>query len=410
MVSGSGFLIDASSLTSVETSARSQYILTNFHVVDGCPDPHEVSIFFPLLGKQGLIGTVIRAFPQVDLAVIRMDRTDLTTSYRPLTLTSDMIPNFTRAYALGYPMASNDVMVSEGTVSGWDDEHMQFNISINDGNSGGPILVRGKHGNLEVVAVTVASGGDTEGIAFGIPMCFWMLYQACVSRRAVRNSLTVLAFFPETTCSIRGAFIMAGHKNDILMTMGFKEGDKVIEIDSSMDVDEFGEISVGWRPKASWLENVLLYGYIVQGGCAKVERGGNVVLLEWPPLPSLKRPPISSAYPAYECPPSRSVGSLTLTNLTCNIIDSAIRTSHFQNYLSTYRIVQTKRNTSAVVVAHVDVNTDTYGKRIVRVFDVVTHVNGVRVTSIADIADIAQTNIYSMTINDTITVECGFAA
>ena len=62
-------------------------------------------------------------------------------------------------------------------------------------------------------------------------------------------------------------------KTIILMTMGFREGDKVIniEIDSSMDRSTSSEeISVGWRPKASWLENVLLYNHIVQGGCAKV--------------------------------------------------------------------------------------------------------------------------------------------
>ena len=407
LVSGSGFLIDAGALSCVETETRYQYVLTNFHVIDGCPHPHEVTVLFPSLGKKGIIGTVIRAFPQIDLAIIRFHRNEETNVYLPLTITSDAIPNFTRAYALGYPMASNDVMVSEGTISGWDDEHIQLNISINDGNSGGPILVEGQDGKLEVVAVTVASGSDTEGIAFGIPMLFWSLYQSCVSKRTFRKSSEILHFFPETTCSIRGSFITTGHENDILMTMGFREGDKVININGSQPVDDFGEVSVGWRPKASWLENVLLYNHIVQGGSAIVERGSvfnrRRVIIEWPPLPSVKRPPVHMIYPAYDRVTSHTIGSITLSNLTSNIIDSAIRASHFQNHLSTYLILPTKRSESAIVVTHVDVNSEMYGKKIIRVYDVITHVNGIRVHSILELVGVVAETI---TINDIITIEC----
>lgn len=399
MVSGSGFLVEAHSIPCVSTLGAHKYVVTNFHVVDGCRGNHQVMVYFPSLGKNGIRGFVVRAFPQVDLAIIRLDHTDtlLDGAIEALPITYDVVPTFTKAYALGYPMASNDVQVSEGTVSGWDEEHIQLNISINDGNSGGPIVVQCGDGTLKVAAVTVATAGGAEGIAYGIPLLFFNLYQSCLYRR----SSSILGLFPETLCSTRGPFITTGHERDILMIMGFKVGDKVIRVNGAMSVDDFGEVPVFWRQKVSWIDKHLLFTYITQGGHATVDRGGKITIVEWPPLPTVRPALIRHIFPAYECPVDRTIGAITITNLNMAVVHSACQVSLFQHSLSTYITQPTKRHESAIVVAHIDINSATHASKIIEVYDIVTHINGLRVSSLADIGS---TPTHSITINESITI------
>ena len=400
IVSGSGFLIDHSCLPSVIVDAPTvRFVLTNFHVVDGCVAPHDVLLFFNRFGKQQVHARVVRAFPQLDLAVIRSEDPRLA-ELPCIPVLPTIVPIFTKAFALGYPLASHDVQISEGNVSGWDEEHIQLNMSINDGNSGGPIIVAMPDGELGVVAVSVASANDSEAIAFGIPLMFLPLYQMCVSRMSRGAQLPVIGLFPETVCDVRCGFIFDEHRNDVLMIMGFRAGDHILQI-NNMDVDAHGELSVPWRTKVHWMQRNVLYGLVANGGTAVVMRGTSRQKLKWPALPSITQPVIREKYPAYEDIKNVVVGPLILCDLSLNIIKKSCE--QHSGSLATYLVHPIKRHSAAVVISDVDVHSLTHANKMIRAFDIVTHVDETPVTTIASIAK-KQSKIKSLTINHTLKV------
>ena len=392
IVSGSGFLIDSSYLPSVDSSKR--YILTNFHVVDGCIAPHQVLIYFSSFGKESIVGHVVRAFPQLDLAIILCNSSKID-RLESLPIVETVVPNFTKAFALGYPLASNEVHVSEGTISGWDDEHIQLNISINNGNSGGPIIVQDNDGNFGVAAVSVASADGSEAIAFGIPLLFLSLYQRCVSR--VLLNRPIISLFPETVCELRCNYIMTSHPEDVLMVMGFRSGDKILSINHT-PVDSHGELQVMWKNKVHWTDRNMLYTLVAQGGCATIQRNQTQSIIEWPPLPSINPPVIREKYPVYEPVPDLSFGAVTVSDLSMNIVRSACESQ--ASNLAVYLVEGIKRHEARVVVTDVDVNSTIYSDKIIRNFDVVTHVDGNPISTISEITSMP----HFITINDTITL------
>jgi len=400
IVSGSGFLIDQGCLPSVITDGPDvRFILTNFHVVDGCVAPHDVLLFFNRFGKKQVHARVVRAFPQLDLAVIRAEDPRLR-DLPCLPVLSTIVPIFTKAFALGYPLASHDVQVSEGNVSGWDEEHIQLNMSINDGNSGGPIIVADDKGNLGVVAVSVACANDSEAIAFGIPLMFLPLYQMCVSRMSRGATLPVIGSFPETMCHVRCGYIFNEHPDDVLMIMGFKAGDLVTRINDA-DVDAHGELRVPWRSKVHWIQKNVLYGLVANGGSALVIRDQTTLRVEWPALPSITQPVVRERYPAYEELQNLKIGPLTLCDLSINIIRSACEQRN--SFLATYVIEPIKRHALKVVISDIDVHSMTHANKMIQTFDFITHVDDVPVESLMQIIH-KRTKPLTLTINDKLRV------
>lgn len=143
-------------------------IITNAHVVDGA-DTVEVTL------KDGrkLQGRVLGADPVTDIAVVKIEASDLPT----VTLSdSEQIQPGEWAIAIGNPLGLDNT-VTVGIISatgrssgdaGIPDKrvnYIQTDAAINPGNSGGPLLnERG-----EVIGVNTAIRADAQGIGFAIP-------------------------------------------------------------------------------------------------------------------------------------------------------------------------------------------------------------------------------------------------
>lgn len=404
IVSGSGFLVSSQDVESAwkwnrkYSALNYRYIITNFHVVDGCLSPQNVLVYFESFGKHGFPGTVVRAFPQVDLAVIAIENVDALTSLVNLPLMSTHVPNFTRIYALGYPNGQSDVQMSEGVISGWDDEHLQMNISINHGNSGGPMVACCSDGELRVAGVNVATAEGSEGIAFAIPLQFLKLYQMCAHRSGVKRTI---CFFPETVCRTRCRYILDEHPSDLLMVMGFKAGDAILML-CGEEVDLYGEMEVSWKNSAHWSDRHIMYSMVSKGGSARVKRGGAFRTIKWPPLPSISRPMVHFVFPTYEDIQEIEVGSLTLTNVSMNTVISACESQGFSNPLAHYMTSPIDQHVPCIIVSNVDVSSATRSGGLICTYDVVSHVNGSCVMSICDIKNMSK--IESLTFNDTFTI------
>lgn len=166
--SGSGFVIRPDG-----------YILTNNHVVSVAADG-SVEVVFADGDRRP--GRIIGTSPSYDLAVVKVDRTDLPT----LALgDSDEVRVGDIVIAIGAPLGL-DGTVTSGIVSALDRPVMagesasdvsyinavQTDAAINPGNSGGPLLDRaGNVIGVNSAIATLAIGGEAGsiGLGFAIP-------------------------------------------------------------------------------------------------------------------------------------------------------------------------------------------------------------------------------------------------
>jgi S1-C subfamily serine protease len=148
---GSGFFVHASGL-----------LVTNRHVVEY---EREVSVY-SLEGKQ-FTGWVVRAFPEIDLAFVRVEgASPLVPPFSP----SAMTRVGQAVLVIGHPMGLTNTL-TKGIISAINREVMgniflQTDAAINPGNSGGPLF----NELGEVVGVAAMGIGHSQGLNFAIPV------------------------------------------------------------------------------------------------------------------------------------------------------------------------------------------------------------------------------------------------
>jgi Do/DeqQ family serine protease len=155
---GSGFIVN-----------NDGRIITNAHVVQGA-----TTVRVTLKDGRTFEGKVLGADPVTDVAVIKIDATNLPT----VTLSnSDQIQPGEWAIAIGNPLGLDNT-VTAGIISatgrssgqvGIPDERVNFiqtDAAINPGNSGGPLL----DANGAVIGMNTAIRADAQSIGFAIPI------------------------------------------------------------------------------------------------------------------------------------------------------------------------------------------------------------------------------------------------
>ena len=172
VVKGTG-VTSISTGTGVIISANG-YIITNYHVIEGCS-----SVTVELFGENTAEkARVIGYHEDDDVAVLKIDRKDL----RAATFVdSDSVRYGEKVYAIGTPEGADyGWSVTQGIVSCpmrqlmiYNDDGtlqkkmnvVQTDASVNHGNSGGPIInVRG-----EVVGIVTLKRSDSAGMGFALP-------------------------------------------------------------------------------------------------------------------------------------------------------------------------------------------------------------------------------------------------
>lgn len=156
--SGSGFII-----------SEDGYIVTNYHVVSGASGLSVVVPGFSDPFPAVLVGTDNR----MDIAVLKIESED---KLPQMVLgDSDLLQVGELAVAIGNPFGELAGTVTVGVISAvnreMDIEGVKYNLlqtdaSINNGNSGGPLV--NSYG--EVIGVTNAKMTSAEGIGFAIPI------------------------------------------------------------------------------------------------------------------------------------------------------------------------------------------------------------------------------------------------
>ena len=152
--------------------ANANYIVTNFHVVDGASN---LTVTF--WNGDAYPATVVGTDPYSDLAVVKASAAPAS-EFHPLTLSpsssvrvGDSVAAIGNPYGLAGSMTVGVVSqlgrtITESTAGKYSiADVIQFSAPINPGNSGGPLFnVDGR-----VIGLTTATVSGSEGVGFAIP-------------------------------------------------------------------------------------------------------------------------------------------------------------------------------------------------------------------------------------------------
>lgn len=137
------------------------YVVTNYHVIEG---NEKISI---LTYDRNVMDAQLVGFDGVrDLALLKVEG-----DFYDLDLAdSDDLQVGNKVIAIGNPLGLS-FSVSEGIISGLDrigpnglDEYIQTDVSLNPGNSGGPLI----NTEGDVVGINNFKVGDSEGLGFAL--------------------------------------------------------------------------------------------------------------------------------------------------------------------------------------------------------------------------------------------------
>tara|TARA_B110000977_G_scaffold196186_2_gene276079 strand:+ start:9541 stop:10983 length:1443 start_codon:yes stop_codon:yes gene_type:complete len=161
--------------------------LTNFHVCDNS-DRRQVYLRTAAMGKSALSGFVEAVVPQLDCAVISIssyhdrwfiDETPASwiSHIRIAPLSHTRIDTKSlKVSTVGFPQGLEEQLSSgwlAGRGNGSDDMDMlQLNISINSGNSGGPVF----DPSGDVIGICTSTLNESEAIAFAVPIYSVLAY------------------------------------------------------------------------------------------------------------------------------------------------------------------------------------------------------------------------------------------
>jgi S1-C subfamily serine protease len=160
---GSGFVLNYD---------NANYIVTNFHVVDGVSNM--TAIFW---NGDAYPASVVGTDPYSDLAIVKVP-TAPASEFRPLTLSSSSsIHVGDPVAAIGNPFGLSGSLtvgvvsqlgrtITEATAGNYSiADVVQFSAPINPGNSGGPLF----NANGQVIGLTTATVNGSQGVGFAIP-------------------------------------------------------------------------------------------------------------------------------------------------------------------------------------------------------------------------------------------------
>ncbi len=255
-----------------------RFALTNFHVVDEL-FKQKCYLGYPEKGKSQISASVVFVVPELDVAILMVDPSE----DHPLWFDSESVASFMKGIpnlainersvkgnsqnvvAIGFPNLSSDYQLCEGCISGRGHSMLQISISLNGGNSGGPLLLNGY-----VVGICTASVYGSEALGLAVPIAqaiqffkHWADFSNIilrlprwgVSTRVITDDF--LDYF-DISYDMKGSGIHKVVPNSCIQNAGLVENDIILNIRSSRKdyaVDNFGLVSVEWTDKRVKFDN-----------------------------------------------------------------------------------------------------------------------------------------------------------
>jgi S1-C subfamily serine protease len=149
--SGTGFIID-----------KLGHIVTCFHVIDQAV---HLFVTMPKTGQERIPAKIVAIYPEMDIAIIKINIKGKT-QFLELG-DSDNVNIGKEVLAIGYPLGLDKLKITQGIISGVQNNYIQTDAPINPGNSGGPLLYNGKVIGINTAKVVEVG---TEGVGYANPI------------------------------------------------------------------------------------------------------------------------------------------------------------------------------------------------------------------------------------------------
>lgn len=228
-------------------------ILTCYHVIEDA-----VQIFVTFNDQHNIPVKVKYISYYDDIAVLEIDSN--------ITIKDLKIPK-TKVYCLekkmdtvvtyGYPIGSDNLKITKGIISGYQDSFIQTDAAINPGNSGGPLLL-----NYEIIGINARKivDEDTENTGFAIPMYRFLLwFNSEHTEKIIKKPYFKFEFQPQYTYENekKGIRISILNKNTYLNNY-LKEDDILLKINDNI-IDEDGNIIFNFYPDNISINDIYLW-------------------------------------------------------------------------------------------------------------------------------------------------------
>ena len=258
VVSISGTLSDAISYGTGIIMSADGYIITNYHVIEGCST---VTVTLP--NDEEYNALLVGSDSQTDLAVLKIDSTDLPAAEfgdSGALVVGDSV------YAIGNPLGielkgtltdgiisaiNRDIYVDGRTMT-----LLQTNAALNSGNSGGPLInVYGQIIGINTIKMS-SYYSTIEGLGFAIPISSAkpivdeLIENGFISGRSVIGitasdlSETAAAFYS----TIQGVYVESVDTRSDAYRVGIRSGDIIVKINGEtvLTMDDLYAIKEGF--------------------------------------------------------------------------------------------------------------------------------------------------------------------
>ena len=157
--SGSGFFI------------KSNFILTCYHVIE---DHDQIKV--RLRKSKNEYDVIVHSiYPDDDLAVLYVNQNIIDIKGEiPIKILDKEISDDQSVTAIGFPLDSNNLKVSRGIISGFQDSLIQTDATLNPGNSGGPLILNNRIIGINAIKIT---SEKVDNVGYAIPIKRFLVYE-----------------------------------------------------------------------------------------------------------------------------------------------------------------------------------------------------------------------------------------
>lgn len=240
---GTGFIIDL----------KKHYIVTNHHVIK---NSNQIYISIPQFGQNKFSASIVSIFPQEDIALLQIN--NIKNFESKLKKDKVKIKTYTlgdsfkikpedKVRVVGYPLGSQSLKTTSGSINGFDSGKIQTDAPINGGNSGGPLI----NENNEIIGINFqgAVGLGIDNVGYAIPINKLKIHLDTMKKQKLLH-LTELNILPNNISSNFNKHIGYNKKNGIfikeispnsILKGKVNVGDLLLKIDD-FEIDNYGDI------------------------------------------------------------------------------------------------------------------------------------------------------------------------
>lgn len=261
MVDQSSFNINnPRNLSKASTSSGTGFFITNnliltcYHVIN---NSLKININHNKTDKEKLPVNVHSIYPDDDLAVLFIEKQIINIEGDvPIFELTEKIEDSPNVLVMGYPLDSNELKISKGIISGYQDSLIQTDATLNPGNSGGPLIYNNKIIGINASKIT---SREVDNVGYAIPIKRFNVYNSLgikgknvflkpkigIYYQLIENNDQYEKFNinikKDESDNYYGVRILKMLNNTNLETIGVKSGDFLLEWDN-LKIDIYGDI------------------------------------------------------------------------------------------------------------------------------------------------------------------------